>query len=102
MLTHKKRKRSVAVEYPGRCVAGVNRHRFKVFCGVIALSSDVSPYLALGAALFSGSLVSVICVPGWCLLWGPVSVYSGVRVPCGGLRVGVLFRRYPVCGFTCA
>jgi hypothetical protein len=57
--THKKPKRSVAANYPGRCVAGVYRPRFKALYGVIALSSDVSPYLALGAALFSGSLVSL-------------------------------------------
>jgi hypothetical protein len=40
-------------------VAGVYRRRFKVLYGVIALSSDVSPYLALGVPLFSGSLVSL-------------------------------------------
>jgi hypothetical protein len=57
--THKKLKRSIAAEYPGRCVAGVYRCRFKVLYGVIALSSDVLPYLALGAAVFSGSLVSL-------------------------------------------
>jgi len=51
--------RSVAAEYPGRYVAGVYRRRSKVPYGVIALSSDVSPYLALGAALVIGSLVSL-------------------------------------------
>jgi len=57
--THKKLKRSVAAEYPGRCVAKVYRRRFKVLYGVIALSSDVSPCLALWATLFSGLLVSL-------------------------------------------
>jgi len=52
-------KRFVAAEYPGRCVAGVYRRRFKVLYEVIALSSDVSPYLALGVPLVSGSLVSL-------------------------------------------
>ena len=51
--------RSVAEEYPGRCVAEVYRRRSKVTYVVIALSPDVSPYLALGAALVSGSLVSM-------------------------------------------
>jgi hypothetical protein len=55
----KKLKRSVAAEYLGRCVAGVYRRRFKVLYGVIALSSAVSPYLVLGAALVSGWLVSL-------------------------------------------
>jgi hypothetical protein len=57
--THKKLKRSVAAEYPGRCVAGVYKRRFKVLYGVIALSSDVSPYLVLGVPLVSGSLLSL-------------------------------------------
>ena len=54
--------RSVAAEYPGRCVAGVYRLRFKVIYGVIALSSNVSLYLTLGAALCSRSLVAGITV----------------------------------------
>jgi hypothetical protein len=49
--------RSMAVEYLGRYMLGVYRRRFKVLYGVIALSSGVSPYLALGAAFVSGSLV---------------------------------------------
>ena len=55
----KKLKKSVAAEYPERCVAGVYRRRFKILYGVTALSSDVSPYLALGVPLVSGSLVSL-------------------------------------------
>jgi len=51
--THKKLMRSVAAEYPERYVAGVYRRRFKVLYGVIALSSDVSPYLALVVVLTS-------------------------------------------------
>jgi hypothetical protein len=51
--------RSVAAEYPGRSVAGVYRSRSKVPYGIIALSLNVLPYLSLGAALFSGSLVSL-------------------------------------------
>jgi hypothetical protein len=57
--THKKKLQSVAAEYTEMCVAGVYRSRFKVLYGVIALSSDVSPYLALGVPLISGSLVSL-------------------------------------------
>jgi len=57
--THKKLTRSVAVEYPGRYVAGVYRCRFKILYGIIALSSDVLLYLVLRAALVSGSLVSL-------------------------------------------
>ena len=45
---HIKNSRSVAAEYPGRCVTGMYRRRFKVLYGVIALSFDVSPYLVLG------------------------------------------------------
>jgi hypothetical protein len=56
---HKKRMTSVAAEYPGRYVTGVYRRRSKVPYGDIALSSDVSPYLVLGAALVSGLLVSL-------------------------------------------
>jgi len=51
--------RSVAVEYPGGYVAGLYRHKSKVPYGAIALSLDVSPCLALRAALVSGSLVSL-------------------------------------------
>ena len=39
-------------------MAGMFRRRSEVLYGVIALSSDVSPYLALGVALVSGLLVS--------------------------------------------
>jgi hypothetical protein len=79
--TNKKLMRSVAVEYPGRYMAGVYRRRFKILYGVIALSSDVLPYLALGAALVSGSLVSLICVAGWCLLRGPGRVCICLYAP---------------------
>jgi hypothetical protein len=51
--------RSIAAEYLGRYVVGVYRHRSKVPYGVIVLSPDVSPYLALGATLVSRSLVSL-------------------------------------------
>ena len=56
---HKNLRRPVAADYPGRCMPGVHRCRYKVLYGVIALSSYVSPYLALWAAIFSGSLVSL-------------------------------------------
>jgi hypothetical protein len=56
---HKKRMTSVVVECPGRHVTVMYRRRSKVPYGVIALSSDVSPYLVLGAALVGGSLVSL-------------------------------------------
>ena len=41
-------------------------------------------------------------VAGWCLLGVPGSLCSGVRGPCSGLQVGILFSRCPVCGLTCA
>ena len=41
-----------------------------------------------------------------CLEWCPLGclgrLCSGVRGPCGGLQVGILSYRCPVCGFTCA
>ena len=37
----------------------------------------------------------------WVGMWWYLRV-AGVRGPCGGLQVGILFCRCPVCGFTCA